>query len=301
MSSTTYHHLTLEERWQIKALWTRGLSRAEIARQLGRSRNTIAVELKRGGLPEGDYCPKRAQRRYDCSKRVSGNHRRKLSGALWDDMRRCLHQRWSPEQIVGRRKQQGQETVAVSTVYRAIHRTKNNKGLLACLRHGGKPYKRGKAGKSLIPNRTDIAERPAIVEEKARMGDWEADTIIGAAHQGCIISLVDRASKYTKLATASTKETRPVCKQITRVLKPFKELTHSITYDNGGEFAHHEHVNEQLGCQSFFATPYHSWERGLNEHTNGLIRQFFPKGTPLNHICKPPYTTLTLTLMLLKM
>ena len=142
------------------------------------------------------------------------------------------------------------------------------------------------AGKHLIPSRIDISERPAIVEKKQRIGDWEADTIVGAKHQGCIVSLVDRASKYTTLSAAPTKEADGVAQRIIMALRPLPNPIHTITYDNGKEFTQHQHINEQLKCQSYFATPYHSWERGLNEHTNGLVRQFFPKGISLKHICK---------------
>lgn len=286
MSKQTYTHLTQEERWQIKALKESGKSRRAIARQLGRSPNTISEELKRGAQSKAGYSPRHAQRAYQRLREHHGKRRRLLRGDAKAYVRRCLHRTWSPEQIAGRMKLLGMQAVSCSTIYRTIHRTKHNAGLLKCLRHGGRKYKRGKAGKHLIPHRIDISERPAIVEKKQRIGDWEADTIMGAKHQGCIISLVDRASKYTKLGTASNKEAHGIAQRIIKALRPLPNHIYTITYDNGKEFARHQHINERLGCQSYFATPYHSWERGLNEHTNGLVRQFFPKGISMKNICK---------------
>lgn len=284
MSKQTYTHLTYEERWQIKALKERKISNAEIGRQLGRSRSTIGDELKRGALPKGGYSPLRAQRLYQRSRQEHGKKRRLLHGQRLTYVRRCLHLTWSPEQIAGRMKRLGMKPVCYSTIYRTVHRS-GSRGLRRCLRHGGKKYKRGMAGKHLIPGRIDISQRPEIVDAKTRIGDWEADTIVGARHQGCIISLVDRASKYTRLKGAPTRAADGVTRRIIALLTPLPSPIHSITYDNGKEFARHQHINQQLGCQSYFATPYHSWERGLNEHTNGLVRQFFPKGISLKHIC----------------
>jgi IS30 family transposase len=286
MSQKTYHHLTHEERWQIKALRESGKSGRAIARQLGSSPNTISEELKRGLQPKGHYSPRKAQRAYQRFREHHGKRRRVLRGDMKAYVRRCLHRTWSPEQIAGRMKLLGMRSVSYSTIYRTIHRTRHNAGLLKCLRHGGKKYTRGKAGKHLIPHRIDISQRPAIVEKKQRIGDWEADTIIGARHQGCIISLVDRASKYTKLSAAPNKEAECVAQRIITAIRPLPNQHHTITYDNGREFARHQHINKQLNCQSYFATPYHSWERGLNEHTNGLVRQFFPKGSSLRNICR---------------
>jgi len=282
MSLKTYHHLTQEEKWQIKALLSSGQSLRSIARQLGRSVSTICDEQKRGFTSSG-YSPDRSYECYLYTRKKSGRTRQTLQGRLWKDVRHCLHLTWSPEQISGRFKMIGLAEVSHTTIYAQIHRL-SSAGLLRCLRHGGKKYAYGRAGKSLIPNRVDIRERPDIVEHKQRIGDWEGDTIVGAGHKGAIVSLVDRASKYTLLRHAKRKCAEPVKQQIIQALGEVKQKVHTITYDNGTEFVHHQKINETLECQSFFATPYHSWERGLNEHTNGLVRQFFPKGIPLDNI-----------------
>jgi IS30 family transposase len=160
------------------------------------------------------------------------------------------------------------------------------------LRHRGKKYQhRGSknAGRGCIPHRIDIQERPAIVEEKIRLGDWEIDLIIGAQQQGAILSMVDRASKYTLLAPLPNKTAAGVT---TAILDAFhrplpdapQHLVHTITSDNGKEFAAHRQIAAALDCAFFFATPYHSWERGLNEHVNGLVRQYLPKKMTFSHL-----------------
>ena len=279
MYNTTYTHLTHEERWQIKALKESGKSLRSIARQLDRSASTIAAEIKLGVLSSGTYSPKRAELLYLRSKRNSGSKRRKLTGDLWHSVRNGLLLRWSPEQIAGWLKRGGLAKISHTTIYTRIWREKDPV-ILRCLRHRGKKYRRrGLPKRRLIPNRIDISERPDIVEKKQRIGDWEGDTIIGKGQQGAIVSLVDRASKYTKLTRIDQKTAENVAQAIIEQLKPHKNKVHTITYDNGCEFVKHQEINAAIKCDSYFATPYHSWERGLNEHTNGLVRQFFPKKT----------------------
>src|SRR5271170_6546202 len=163
-----------------------------------------------------------------------------------------------------------------------LGRQEKRRNLYVQLRHHGKKYNKRKgktSGRGLIPNRVDIDQRPAIVAEKSRIGDWEADTIIGAGHQGAIMSHVERKSKYTKLAKLPDNSANSVVKASRRILLPLASRVETITYDNGKEFASHAEIVAALGAKSYFAKPYHSWERGLNEHTNGLFRQYFPKGT----------------------
>jgi transposase, IS30 family len=268
MSVKTYHHLTSEERWQIKALLASGQSLRNIAKQLGRSVSTICNEKKRGFISDS-YSPVRSVERYEYTRKKSGMTRRKLQGRLWQDVRECLHLKWSPEQISGRFKAIGLAEISHTSIYAQIYRV-SSAGLRRCLRHGGKKYAHSRAGKSLIPGRVDISERPDIVKQKQRIGDWEGDTIVGSGHKGAIVSLADRASKYTLLQHVERKCAEPVKEAIIQSLKNIKDKVHTITYDNGTEFVQHQKVNEVLDCQSYFATPYHSWERGLNEHTNGL-------------------------------
>jgi IS30 family transposase len=128
--------------------------------------------------------------------------------------------------------------------------------------------------------------RPSIVEEKTHIGDWEADLVSGVHHRGFLVTLVERTSKYTLIGQVKQKTDDDLTTEIVRLLAPHKERLQTITYDNGWKFSAHELVNERLDCRSYFAKPYHSWERGLNENTNGLIRQYFPKGMDLRLVSR---------------
>jgi IS30 family transposase len=143
----------------------------------------------------------------------------------------------------------------------------------------GKYDKRGK-----IPNRKSIDERPAVVERRARIGDWEAETIVGKNHNQAIVSLVERKSKLTRLEKVTRNTGESVRRATCKALEAIAECVHTITSDNGREFSGHEAIAERLDAGFYFAHPYHSWERGLNENTNGLVRQFFPKGTDFSKI-----------------
>jgi transposase, IS30 family len=135
-----------------------------------------------------------------------------------------------------------------------------------------------------LANRRSISERPAIVEQRSRLGDWEADTIVGKAHQQAIVSLTERKSKLTLLAKVEHATAEAVEATISRLLEPLTQRVHTITSDNGREFARHQHIATKLEADFYFAHPYASWERGLNENTNGLVRQYFPKGSDFTSI-----------------
>ena len=200
-----------------------------------------------------------------------------------------LRLQWSPEQIAGWLKKQGHpQAVSYETIYEYIWRDKRDGGnLYKELRHRGKKYNRrgsGKAGRGCIPNRVDIKKRPQIVEQKCRLGDWELDTIIGKGHKGAIVSMVERASKLTKLALVPRKTANDVTDALLTKLTPLQNFVLTMTADNGKEFASHETVSGNLKAEFFFAQPYHSWERGVNEQTNGLVRQYFPKAMAFDEI-----------------
>ena len=199
-----------------------------------------------------------------------------------------LLEKWSPEQIAGVLRSNN-ILISHESIYRHIWTDKKaGGGLYTHLRRRGKKYNRRgakTAGRGCIPNRVDIQKRPKIVEKKSRLGDWEGDTIIGAKQQGVILSLVDRKSKFTLLAKMNGKYADQVPDLIKQCFKrlPKKIIGHSITFDNGKEFSRHEQITKKTKLRCYFATPYHSWERGLNEHTNGLVRQYCPKKSNLTH------------------
>jgi IS30 family transposase len=243
----------------------------------------IKRELDRNTGKKG-YRFKQAQENASRRRIAASQAPRKMKPFLVNLIEEKLtREQWSPDQISGWLRKQGIASISHERIYLHIWADKKNGGkLYVHLRHSGKKYNKRKgknSGRGLIPNRVDIDLRPAIVAQKSRIGDWEADTIIGAGQKGAILSHVDRKSKYTKLAKLPDKSSAAVVQACTRILKPIAARIETITYDNGKEFAAHAEIAASLGASSYFAKPYHAWERGLNEHTNGLVRQYFPKGT----------------------
>ena len=276
-----YHHLTYDDRCQIHTLKNNRESQSTIAKRLGVHKSTISCELRRNSSQNG-YDAKQAHESAQERRSPASRAPKKMTPDVIEVINECLQNQWSPQQISGRMKLRKRAvTVSHETIYKHIWRDKRQGGTLyKHLRHSGKKYNKrssGKAGRGCIPNRVDIKERPKIVEEKSRTGDWEIDTIIGKGHCGAIVSMVDRASKMTKLVKVDRKTADNTEKALLSKLTPIKEFVITLTADNGKEFANHEKIAQQLQAGFFFATPYHSWERGLNEHTNGLVRQYLPK------------------------
>lgn len=286
--SKGYHQLTYELRCQIYALLGSGESFASIAHQLGVHRSTIGREIKRNSGGKG-YRYKQAQGKASERRERASREPRKMTPAIVRLIEEKLtEEQWSPEQISGWLAKESLVSVSPERIYQHIRIDRKQGGnLYSQLRHGGKPYnwRKGKtSGRGLIPNRVDIDERPALVERKGRIGDWEADTLIGAKHQGAILSYVDRKSKYTKLSKLKNTTAEGVLKASSHILAPHAKQVYTITFDNGKEFSRHTEIATKLNAKTYFAKPYHAWERGLNEHTNGLIRQYFPKGTDFTTI-----------------
>lgn len=283
-----YHHLTRDQRCQIYALKKRGDSASTIANELEVHRSSIYRELKRNTGQRG-YRPKQANRRALKRRLSCSKIKPKMNPATVFIIERKLGLQWSPVQISGwLKKQEYDKAVSHETIYQHIWQNKRKGGLLYKeLRHRGKKYNKrskGKAGRGCIPNRVDIDQRPPIVDEKTRLGDWELDTIIGTGQSGAIVSMVERSSKLTKLAKVSQKTAKEVEQALLERLDPIKEFVFTLTSDNGKEFANHQRVSETLDSGFYFAKPYHSWERGLNEHTNGLVRQYFPKSKRFDEV-----------------
>ena len=287
MLNHRYHHLAYGERCQIQGFLKSGMSLREIGRLLNRSASTVSREVRRNSGRRG-YRMKQAQRLASARRRKASSALRKMTRDMWELVREKLSLQWSPEQIAGRFRREGVVSVSASWIYRHIGDDRDSGGtLFEHLRRRGKKYNRragNGAGRGVIADRVDISRRPAEVENKKRVGDWELDTIVGSRHRGAVVSLVDRASKYTFLELVRTKASAEVNAAIRRCLKPVSPLVHTLTADNGKEFSGHREIAEALAARFFFATPYHSWERGLNEHTNGLVRQYFPKSTNFREV-----------------
>ncbi len=277
-----YHHLTHGERCQIYALRKSGLSDLAIARQIGRDRTTVWREIRRNGGGRG-YRHRQAQGKASARRSAASSVARKMTRERWRAVEDRLAEGWSPEQIAGRFRKEGIPMAGREWIYQHVRADRKAGGRLYLFlrRRGKKPDRKGgrHSGRGRIPDRTDISERPEIVEAKERIGGWEADTIIGKGHSGALVSLVDRASKYTLLQRVGRRTAAAVGAALLEMLLPLAALVRTITADNGKEFAGHALVAQALGAGFFFATPYHSWERGLNEHTNGLVRGYFSKDT----------------------
>ncbi len=272
-----YKQLAREQRYQIYALMRAGHNQTRIAALVGCHKSTISRELRRNRGLKG-YRPYQADElAFD---RQSEAYRSRIAWETWQQVERLLRQEWSPEQIAGRLKLEKQPTVSHECIYLYIYAEKRRGGTLhRHLRSQKKQRKRysGYIRRGQIPNRISIDERPQIVARKARFGDWEADTIVGARHKGGILSVVERKSKLTRLRKLATKAAAEMKDNTIELLAPLAAKVHTITVDNGKEFCDHELIAAGLQARIYFAHPYASWERGLNENTNGLVRQYFPK------------------------
>lgn len=279
-----YRHLTHDQRCQIYTLKATKLPQSAIAKTLNITPSTISRELKRNAGKRG-YRYKQAHELAMRRRCLASQRARKMTPELIANIEDGLQKKWSPDQISGRLKM-ANISISHERIYQHVWADKARGGLLyKHLRHAGRKYNKrssSSAGRGCIPNRTDIKDRPPIVESKSRIGDLEGDLIIGAKHKGALLTYVDRHSKFSKIAKLPNKTANAVCTGTAKVLLNFAEKIRTITFDNGKEFSAHLSISRDIGAPCFFATPYHSWERGLNEHTNGLIRQYFPKKSDLS-------------------
>jgi len=276
-----YKQLTFEQRCQIEILKKRGLSQKEIAESIGVSQSTISRELTRNTGKRGYRC-RQAQNNYE-NRRLWCRRYSRLTPEVERLVISMLERQFSPEQISGTLALEHGIALSHERIYQYIWADKFNGGCLYVnLRRRHKKYQRrcnGKQTRGRIPNRVGIENRPSIVDRRGRIGDWEIDTVIGKGHSGALVTIVERALQFTLIARVDSKSAEDVTAATIELLKPYQHIVHSITADNGKEFAYHERIAKALDTQFFFARPYHSWERGLNENTNGLIRQYFPKST----------------------
>ena len=284
-----YNQLTLEKRYHISALRKQGLKQYEIAREVGVHPSTISRELQRNSFNSSYYVPDKAQAETFLRHKKKSKHE-VITKVIERYIRKHLKLEWSPEQIGGRMQLDKGFFVSHETIYRFIYANKSNGGTLyKYLRHKNKKYhKRSNTYKArgTIIDRIMIDKRPKIVEKKSRIGDLEIDTVIGKNHKGALVTVVDRKSKFVLIKNVPSKEAEVVTEALIEMITPIKAITKTITSDNGKEFAYHKKVSSALKTDFYFANPYHSWERGLNEHTNGLIRQYLPKKSDFTHVSK---------------
>ena len=281
----TYKQLTREQRYQIYALMKAGLFQTEIAKVIGVHKSTICRERRRNRGRRG-YRPKQAQRFAEIRRAKAVTTR--ISPDTWILVERLMRDDWSPEQISGWLSREFQMMVSHESIYQFILKNKRQGGNLylhlRCKKQRRKRY--GSTNyRGRIPDRISIDQRPAVVDTRSRVGDWELDTIIGKGHKQAIVSLTERKSRLTLIAKVKRKSAELVSQSVQRLLEPIAAKVFTLTSDNGKEFARHQEISTALQADFYFAHPYSSWERGLNENTNGLIRQYFPK--------KHDFTTIT--------
>jgi len=282
----TYQQLTYEQRCQISALKKSGCSQRKIAETIGTTQSTVSRELTRNTGGRG-YRHKQAQERTE-QRRAEASQPTKMMPDIVTVIESKLRVEWSPEQISGWLLNDQGLLLSHESIYLHIWKDKQaGGGLYTHLRHQGKKYNKRRNGKSTrgqIRNRISIDDRPQIVDDKSRIGDWEIDTVIGKGHSGALVTIVERVTKLTVSARVNSKSAVDVTEATIALLKPFEEVVHTITADNGKEFAYHETISKALSTEVYFAHPYSSWERGLNENTNGLLRQYFPKSTDFKKV-----------------
>lgn len=253
-----YKQLTREQRYQISGLKKAGLNQSQIADELVVHKSTISREFRRNKGRRG-WHPKQAQELRDERQKNCANAQRH-SLLEWTEVERLIRQDMSPEQASQRLALEGGLQISHESIYLHIYADKR---------------------RGTIKNRIGIDERPVIVEQKSRIGDWEGDTVIGKNHRGALVTLAERKSRYILAAQVPDKHASGVTAAVTRLLRPHRGKCYTMTFDNGKEFAEHETIAAELDADVYFAHPYHSWERGLNENSNGLLRQYFPKGMEL--------------------
>jgi IS30 family transposase len=278
-----YTHLTQDERYQIHALRRQGVSLARIAGELQRHRSTISRELARNAGEAGykPVCAHTQARTRQCARRNA----KQFSPQQWSHVHAYLRLHLSPQQASGRLKLEKAIVISHECIYLHTYQNKAQGGdlvsYLRCQKARRKRYASGQERRGTLKNRISIEQRPAVVDKRSRIGDWEGDTVIGKGHQGVLVTLVERKSRYTLAAQLDSRHSAGVAQAIIDLLRPHRKQCKTLTFDNGKEFAEHEFIAQCLQAKVYFAHPYCSWERGLNENHNGLLRQFFPKKTNL--------------------
>lgn len=282
----SYKQLVENERYQIYIMKKAGHSQKDIAAYLGRHPSTISRELGRNKGLRG-YRAGQAQRISD-NRRQGAYKARKVTDEVAGWIEGLVRQELSPQQVVDYLKRYKQLSLHHETVYQLIYADKAAGGdLYTHMRIASKRYRKRYGQhdrRGRIKNRVDIDARPAIVDRRSRIGDWEGDTVLGKGRSNALLTLVERKTLYTVIVRLPSKRSDELAHAAIQEMKLLKSKVKTITFDNGLEFAGHEEIGQELGADIYFAHPYASWERGTNENTNGLIRQYFPKGTDFSQV-----------------
>ena len=285
----SYHQITAAERYTLSVLRQQGLTAAAIARMMGRHRSTIGREVRRNrSTSDGTYRVEHA----DWYARGRRSHSRRnwhFGPAAWALVRARLADQWSPEQIAGRLRREGRLSISHETIYRYIWLDRAEGGTLYQQLRGARKQRRKRYGRydsrGRLAGKRMITERPAVVEGRTQVGHWEGDTVLGAGQAGsCVLTLVERKTGYLVLGQLRQRTTTAVTRRATQLIRREARPVRTITVDNGTEFHDYATIEREAATRFYFATPHHSWERGTNENTNGLLRQYLPKGQSMAHL-----------------
>ena len=277
-----YHQITCAERYTLGVLRRGGLSPAAIARVLGRHRSTIGREIRRNGTPrDGCYRPQLADW-YAQGRRSRSRRNRRFTAAEWARIQVLLREDWSPEQVAGWLRRHRQLVISHETIYRYIWADKGTGGTLYQHLRGARKQRRKRYGRydsrGRLAGKRMITDRPAVVNTRRELGHWEADTILGASQAGpCVLSLVERKTGYLLLGQLRQRTSAAVNPRAQHLIAAQPHSVRTITVDNGTEFHDYARLERATATRFYFATPHHAWERGTNENTNGLVRQYLPK------------------------
>ena len=284
-----YHQVTAEERYTLGLLRRRGLRSATIARILGRHRSTIGREIHRNRAhSDGTYRPQVADW-YARGRRSRSRRNRRFTATDWAQVHELLREDWSPEQVAGWLRRFHLLAISHETIYRDIWADKRAGGSLHQHLRGARKQRRKRYGsydsRGRLAGKRWITERPAVVETRSELGHWEADTMLGASQAGpCVFSMVERQSGYLLLGQLDQRTSTCVNARARQLIRAQHQPVHTITVDNGTEFHEYAQLEHATSTRFYFATPHHAWERGTNENTNGLVRQYLPKRQSMAHL-----------------
>ena len=284
-----YCQLTEAERYIIAAMRRENRTTNQIALRLGRHRSTIYREVGRNkSRYDGHYGAEKAH------SYAMGRRRRSRRGAQYSQQELAkvdalLRRRWSPKQISGWHRRCGRKLqISAQTIYRKIKRDRYYGGDLwkytrIISKFGRKRY-RSVDSRGVLPGKRHISQRPAEVERRRRVGHWEVDTVMGADMRHCVLTMLERATGYVIIKKLQARNKEQATTALLRALTGHHKKMKTLTFDNGTEFHDYKELERQFRVKCYFATPYRSWERGSNENTNGLIRQYLPKGMCMSAI-----------------
>jgi IS30 family transposase len=283
-----YHQLTQQERYSITAYRRAGSSMAEVAKLMGRHPSTIGRDLQRNVTAhDGEYRAEKAHS-YATARRRRWRRGAHFSAESLARVAGLLRGRWSAEQICGMLKKTGELDISVETIYRRIRWDKKTGGTLwkhtrIMSKFGRKRYGRHDS-RGVLAGKRHISERPAEVETRQRLGHWEGDTVMGSDKRHCVLTLVERKTGFAIIEKLKSRTKDEVTRAATRAIKRHCRKFRTITFDNGTEFHDYALLEQRFPLKVYFATPYHSWERGCNENFNGLVRQYLPKGSCMRSV-----------------